>query len=140
MLMLLLFTIMLLLPALVYGLNVYVEHKTGIKKSLSYYKCEQNAWVAETAWLDSINGQVYKIVTTSHWQDGVISALSNGEKIYHTKQPCNTREGLHRYHRMARNQFFLQIKWKTLTAAMQNINVAYFKVSRHITTLINQFI
>ncbi len=104
--------LVMLLAAALFLLNVYACKKTGIKDALFYYKCEGNAWIAETAWLDRISGQVHKIVTTSNWQDGVISVFTGGETIYHTKQPCEQRLGLQRYHRIARNRFFNHIKWK----------------------------
>jgi hypothetical protein len=115
---------LLLIAASACWLNTYISYKAGIKDALFYYRCEQNMWIAETAWLDGLTGRVCKIITTSHWQDGVVSVLSDGEKIYHTKQPCHTREGLHRYHRIARRQFFIHTKWRALASCKQHIKLS----------------
>ena len=110
--MLLLLLLLVLLFAAVYSVNEFVNRKMGIKEALFYFKCDGESWIAETAWIDNVTGQVNKIVTTSNWQDGVVSALNGHEKIYHTKQPYADRRGLQRFHFNARNRFFMQMKWE----------------------------
>jgi hypothetical protein len=123
--MLFLLITLLFIAASIVFLNLYIRKKTGIKEAIFYFKCEENAWVAETAWLDGATGRVCKIVTTSNWQDGVLSVLNNEETIYHTKQPCNDRMGLQRFHRIARNRFFIQVKWKAFVSTGTHGDVAY---------------
>jgi hypothetical protein len=123
--MLFLLLFMLLTGGIFFLLNFYARKKTGIKEAIFYFKCEENAWVAETAWLDGVTNRVCKIVTTSNWQDGVISVLTDGETIYHTKQPCNDRQGLQRFHKIARTRFFYQLKWKAFLSTRTNADVAY---------------
>jgi hypothetical protein len=88
--------------------------RSGIKYSVFYVKCDDMSWIAETAWINKMTGEVQKIITTSNWQDGVISVLNNEETIYHTKQPFSDRINLQRFHRNARNRFFNQIKLRSI--------------------------
>src|SRR5688500_769382 len=102
--MLLLLLLLGLLTAAFLLLNTYTAKRSGISNALFYFKCKDNSWIAETAWLNPVSGEVCKIITTCHWQDGITSVLSDGEIVYHTKQPSNTRPALLRYHRIARNR------------------------------------
>jgi hypothetical protein len=103
-----------LLCAILFSLNVLVLRTTGIKDAIFYVKCEGESWVAETAWMNKLTQEVHKIVTTSNWQDGVVSVLDDIETIYHTKQPFNDRQNLQRFHRGARSRFFILLKLKAL--------------------------
>ncbi len=107
------FLFILFLFGALFLLNNLALKKTGIKDAIFYFKCESNAWIVETAWINDLTGQVYKIITTSNWQDGVLSVLNQDETIYHTKQPFTDRNDLLRFHRLARRKFFNEMKLRS---------------------------
>jgi hypothetical protein len=100
--------------AIVFLLNFYINKRTGLKDAVFFVKCDGEAWIAETAWINEHTHQVHRIITTSHWQDGVLSILDNGETIYHSKQHFTDRQNLQRFHRIATTRFFYLIKWRVI--------------------------
>jgi hypothetical protein len=104
----------MLLGCILFLLNARIVKATGIKDALFYVKCDGEAWIAETAWVNDSTHEVHRIITTSNWQDGVVSVLDNNETIYHTKQPFTDRQNLQRFHRSATHKFFNQIKLRAL--------------------------
>lgn len=103
-----------ILCAVLFILNIFIVRRTGINNAIFFVKCDGTSWIAETAWINEQTNEVHRIITTSHWQDGVLSVLDNNETIYHSKQHFTDRQNLQRFHRIATNRFFYSVKWRFL--------------------------